>query len=268
MKHQHYYRENKALWDAKTPIHQQSSFYDLDGFRAGETSLRATELKELKEVKGKTLLHLQCHFGLDTLSWARQGASVTGVDFSDEAIALARKISKEEDIPAQFIASNVYELPQHLKGKFDIVYTSYGVLCWLGDIFEWARIIAHYLKPGGTFYIVEHHPSWMMFEFDTGKMQLAYPYFLNQEPLSEQCEGTYADKGADLSHVEYFWNHPLGDIITALVQAGLELEYVHEFPYTHYNCFPNMIEVNEGEWQMKGFEKLVPLLFSIKAKKS
>jgi ubiquinone/menaquinone biosynthesis C-methylase UbiE len=267
MKEQDYYEANKKLWNAKTPVHKASSFYDVAGFRAGKTSLQATELEELTEVEGKSLLHLQCHFGLDTLSWARKGAKVTGVDFSEEAIALAQEISTEENIPARFIASNIYDLTEVLDEQFDIIYTSYGVLCWLGNIEEWARIVARYLKPGGTFYIVEHHPSWMMFEFETGDMNVAFPYFLNKEPMREKSEGTYADMSSELSGVEYFWNYPLGEVITALIQAGLQLEYVHEFPYTHYNCFPNMVELAAGEWHMKGFEKLVPLLFSIKAKK-
>ncbi|UCB52608.1 MAG: class I SAM-dependent methyltransferase, partial [Candidatus Zixiibacteriota bacterium] len=145
-------KQNLKHWNEVTPIHRKSEFYGVEGFKAGRCTLMPLEREELGDVSGKTLLHLQCHFGLDTLSWARLGARVTGVDFSEKAIDLAKSLSKELGIDADFVHSNIYHLPDVLKGEFDIAYTSHGVLCWLPDLAEWGRIIARFLKPGGTFY--------------------------------------------------------------------------------------------------------------------
>ena len=150
-----YFQANKELWNAKTPIHNKSEFYDVAGFKAGDSTLRSVELEELGDVKGKSLLHLQCHFGMDTMSWAREGAKVTGMDLSDVAIARAKELSAELSIPADFVCCNLYDLPQHLEGSFDLVFTSYGTIGWLPDLDKWASVVKHFLKPGGTFYIVE-----------------------------------------------------------------------------------------------------------------
>src|SRR5437763_6069989 len=153
-------RENQALWDAWTRIHVPSPFYDVASFRDGTRPIRLSEYErdEVGPVDEKSLLHLQCHFGHDTLSWARLGATVTGVDFSERAIELARSLSKDLDIPARFVLSDLYGLPDALHDTFDVVFTSYGVLNWLPDIPRWGQVAAHFLKPGGTFYVVEGHP--------------------------------------------------------------------------------------------------------------
>ncbi len=170
-----YTQANRALWNAWTLLHEKSEEYDVPGFRAGRCALKPIELAEVGDVAGKTLLHLQCHFGLDTLSWARRGARVTGVDFSDEAIRLARSLSSELAIPAEFIRSDIYELDRVLDREFDIVFTSYGVLVWLSDIRLWGRTVARFLKPGGIFYIAELHPITMIFD--------------NMEPVTEYRAG-------------------------------------------------------------------------------
>jgi 2-polyprenyl-3-methyl-5-hydroxy-6-metoxy-1,4-benzoquinol methylase len=151
-------KANQKLWNEWTTEHENSPFYDLDGFKAGRERLRSIELEEVDDVRGKSLLHLQCHFGMDALAWARHGAIVTGVDLSNDSITLAQSLSKELNIPANFVCSDVLTLPDHLQGQFDIVFTSYGILHWLRDLKRWAQVIAHFLKPGGFFYIVEDHP--------------------------------------------------------------------------------------------------------------
>ncbi|HNU87071.1 MAG TPA: class I SAM-dependent methyltransferase, partial [Ferruginibacter sp.] len=157
--YQSYFEENKKSWNKRTGVHKDSAFYDLDGFKKGTSSLTKIELNELGDVKGKTLLHLQCHFGMDTMSWEREGAIVTGVDLSDEAIKLANEVKNELGLKAQFICSNVYDLKEHLDKKFDIVFTSYGTIGWLPDLDKWADTVSYFLKPGGTFYIVDFHPA-------------------------------------------------------------------------------------------------------------
>ncbi|MDQ3855027.1 MAG: class I SAM-dependent methyltransferase [Chloroflexota bacterium] len=261
-----YIASNRELWDHWTDIHERSEFYDLEGFKAGRSSLNPIEREELGDVSGKSLLHLQCHFGLDTLSWARLGASVTGGDLSDRAIELARSLSQELGIDARFVRSELYSLPDLLDGQFDIVYTSYGVLYWLPDIRRWGEVAAHFLKPGGTFYIVEYHPFANVFENEgTDDLRVAYPYFQGPKPLTFETHGSYADPNADYHFVEYGWNHPLGAVVTSLSDAGLRIQHLHEFPYTFEQRFPFMEQDADGKWWIKGRETALPLLFSLKA---
>lgn len=187
-----YKKANRALWNEWTSINEKSEFYDLEGFKSGKTTLDPIELEELGDVSGKTLLHLQCHFGLDTLSWARLGAKVTGADFSESAIGLARSLSKELSIPANFLCSNIYDLPKILNGKFDIVFTSAGVLAWLPDLERWAQVIARFLNIRGAFYIREFHPLAYVFDDQEGitEPEVAYPYFGSSEPMRCPVKGS------------------------------------------------------------------------------
>ena len=235
-----YFQRNLEYWNEVTPIHAWSAFYDVDGFRSGKTSLHSIELEELGDVSGKSMLHLQCHFGLDTLSWARMGARVTGVDFSDKAIKLARSLSSELGIEASFINSNVYDLPNKLKGQFDVVFTSYGVLCWLPDLEEWARVIGHFLKPGGTFYMAEDHPFATILResnHDRG-LELDSPYFHSNEPEKSSKPMSYTGSSARIASPNYEWPHTLGDVVEALVGAGLRIESLHEFPRLRLATLP------------------------------
>ena len=261
---------NRVLWDDWTPIHARSAFYDLAGFKAGKTSLRSIELMEVGDVSGNSLLHLQCHFGLDTLSWARRGAQVTGVDFSGRAIDLARSLSRETGLEARFICSDLYGLPDVLSDQFDIVFTSYGVLAWLADLTAWSRIIGRFLRPGGTFYIVEDHPFAQVFD-NTGEaedLQIAYPYFHSPEPLMLEEHGSYAEPGADIHAVSYQWDHTLGEIVNSLIGAGLTIEFLHEFPYSSYAKVPFMEQDADGWWWLKVRRSAIPLTFSLKARRA
>ncbi len=265
---------NKQLWNQKTKIHVNSKFYDVEGFKNGKSSLLPIELSEVGDVKGKKLLHLQCHFGLDTLSWARLGASVTGVDFSEEAISYAKNLAKELDIKANFICSDIYKLKENLNEKesFDIVYTSYGVLCWLYDLKKWAQIIFSFLKNGGFFYIVELHPFMMVFENEepTKDFKVSYPYFHQNEAMVFQTKGTYADKNSKIESKSYEWNHSVSDIINSLIEVGLKIEFFNEHPFSCYDHFPFMKKREDGLWILDS-EKIkvadLPLSFSIMAKK-
>ena len=262
-----YLAKNKKSWNEVTPIHEKSAMYDVAGFKTGKCALKPIELKEMGDVESKSLLHLQCHFGLDTLSWARRGAKVTGVDFSDEAIKLARQLSKETGIKADFIESDIYKLPEILKGKYDIVFTSYGVLCWLPDLTKWAQVISYFLKPGGFFYIVEGHPFSTVFDNSktATKLEVTIPYFHNPEPIYWEPEGDYADPTYTGFNGTYEWMHPIGDIVNALIQAGLKIEFLHEFPVGFWKAMPFMVKNKDGAWHLEG-DKL-PLIFSLKATK-
>ncbi|HET9529006.1 MAG TPA: class I SAM-dependent methyltransferase [Blastocatellia bacterium] len=259
-----YLKTNLGLWNNWARINQKSAFYDVASFKAGESSLTSIEIEELGDVAGKSLLHLQCHFGMDTLSWARRGARVTGVDFSEEAIALARSLSKELGLDAQFICSDIYELPRSLSEEYDIVFTSYGVLSWLPDLARWGQTIARSLKPGGTFYIIEFHPVVLMLDDEEGKT-IKYPYFATAEPLKFEESGSYADRDADFSHPCYQWMYSLSDVMTSLISAGLRIESFKEYPFSSHGCFSFLEKGEDGFWRMKEDRPALPIMFSIKA---
>lgn len=260
---------NRANWNAWTRINAASTHYDVAGFKAGRSSLKPLEIEEVGEVAGKTLLHLQCHFGLDTLSWARRGALVTGVDFSDEAIVLARSLADEVGLAARFICSDLYALPEVLDERFDIVFTSYGVLFWLRDLGRWAEVVARYLKPGGVFYIAELHPFANVFDNDEGVTELRprWPYTHAAGPVPNEVQGTYADPQDEFRAVEYCWSFGLGEVITAVIAAGLRIEWVHEFPYMWEQHGPLMAQRDDGAWGWADPANTIPLLFSLRARR-
>jgi SAM-dependent methyltransferase len=263
-----YLENNKEMWNDWAPLHAKSEFYDVEGFKKGRCTLYQIELEEMGDVTGKSLLHLQCHFGLDTLSWARRGAKVTGVDFSDKAIDIARSLSKELGLEADFVCCNIYDLPEKLSGKFDIVYTSAGVLDWLPDLKRWGEIIAHFLKPGGFFYILEGHPFLNMLLSDSPDItgpEITRSYFYTAEPEEYQIDGSYAGVKTDKPHTGNEWTHSMGDIINAIISAGLQVEFLHEFPKIFFKAVPYMEQDEEGYWRIPGDK--IPLTFSIKATK-
>lgn len=259
-----YIKVNKSLWNGKTAIHLKSDFYDVEGFKKGRSTLNPIELIGLGDVKGKSILHLQCHFGMDSLSWARLGAKVTAIDLSDKAIDAAKLLNDELGLDAEFICSNIYDLKNVLNKKFDIVFTSYGTIGWLPDLDKWADIVSHFLKDGGTFFIAEFHPVvWM---FDDNFTGIQYSYF-NDEAIIEEIKGTYAERDADFRHLSYGWNHPISEVLGSLINHGLKLELFEEYPFSYYNCFNNTVKIDDGTWQIKGFENKLPMMFSIKAVK-
>jgi ubiquinone/menaquinone biosynthesis C-methylase UbiE len=265
---------NLSLWDAWTAIHSTGEFYDLAGFRAGGVRLRPYEIELIGPVAGRSLLHLQCHFGIDTLSWARLGAHVTGADFSPAAIELARSLADELGfLDARFVQSNLYHLPDVLEERFDVVYTSRGVLGWLPDIRAWATVVAHFLAPGGTFFITEIHPALQVFENEgvaPGELRLTYPYWEHATPLTFEVKGSYADPTADIGeHTEHGWDHGLGEIVTALIDAGLRIETLVEHPFLDWKV-DFLVEDPEhgGTWRLPpGGRGDLPLMFSLRATK-
>jgi SAM-dependent methyltransferase len=264
-----YLKANQKRWDQLTLAHENSDFYDLAGFKAGKDRLRAIELDELGDVTGKSLLHLQCHFGMDTLAWARRGAEVTGVDFSENAISLAKSLSRELNIAARFLCSDIYKLPSVLSGQFDIVFTSYGVLHGLPDLARWSEIIAMYLKPDGIFYIVEDHPFFRVFRAKPdGEFKAERSYFFSEEPQKIERAGSYATDDQGTAGVSYVWDHSIGEIINSLVDAGLQIEFLHEFPYAARDKFPFMEQGEDGWWRLPPARHgSIPFLFSLQARK-
>ena len=257
-----YFAANKDLWNKRTAVHKDSSFYNLKGFKNGDTVLTPIELNELGNVNGKTLLHLQCHFGMDSLDWARRGAIVTGADLSDAAIRTAEELNDELGLKARFICSNVYDLTDELAETFDIVFTSYGTIGWLPDLDKWAAVIVNHLKPGGTFYIAEFHPVMWMFDDDFTHIKY---YYDNREVIVTENEGTYTDRSAAIKAKEYSWNHSISEVLNALIQAGLKIELFNEHMYSPYPCFQNMVETENGKWHIRGMEGKIPMVYSVRA---
>ena len=292
---ENYISINKKLWDERTKHHVGSEFYNHNNFLQGASTLNEIELNLLGDIKGKTILHLQCHFGQDSLSLARMGATVTGIDFSTEAIKIAKEANEQLKQNATFICCDLYSLPQHLdkqfdiefiRGgvkivpefgmsayygnaknldtKFDIVFTSYGTIGWLPDMKAWANIVAKFLKPNGSFVFVEFHPVvWML---DNNFSQIAYSYF-NREPIIENEQGTYAEKDAPLQLQSIGWNHSLHEVMQNLLDVGLSLQSFEEFDYSPYNIFSETTAIEKTKFMIKGLEHKIPLVYSLKMKK-
>ena len=263
-----YFDANLDDWEQKTELHKNAPFYNLEGFKQGKDRLRSIELEELGNVSGKSMLHLQCHFGMDTMAWARRGAITTGVDFSPKAIELARSLSDELQIPTTFVCANIYDLPSKLTGSFDIVFTSYGILHYLPDLQGWAKIIAHFLKSGGIFYIVEDHPTFRIFRSKPeGEFRAERPYFFDPEPEKYVGKASYAVDDEAKTTTQYIWNHNMGEIINSLIQAGLHIDYLREFPFAARAKFPHMVQGEDGWWRLPERHQTIPFLFSLQAHK-
>ena len=267
-----YYDANKELWDEFARLHYEteSEEYSVKSFLEGQTTLKSYELKEMGNVEGKSLLHLQCHFGLDTLSWAREGAIVTGIDISSEGIHLAKLLANQAKLEARFIESNFYDLPKVLSEEFDIVYTSIGVLCWLNDLKEWGKLITHFLIPGGFFYIAEIHPFSLVFDNaqDINDLQVYYNYFHDPKPMEFITDGSYSSAGIKIEpKKEYEWAHSMSDIINSLIEAGLRIEFLNEYPFTVWKQFPFAECDPDGLFRLKNQKAEIPLLFTLKAVK-
>ena len=255
---------NKQSWNARTISHLKSEFYDVEGFLNGKTSLNSVELDLLGDIKGKKILHLQCHFGQDTISLARMGANITGVDLSDKAIESARELAAKSEVDTTFICCDIYDLPNFLDEQFDIVYTSYGVIGWLPDMAKWAKIIERYMIPGGKFVFVEFHPVVWMFDDDFKEIKYKYS---KSEPIIEIETGTYADKDADITEQCVTWNHGMAEVINNLLKAGLNLSSIAEHDYSPYNCFSGTNEFAPNKFRIKHLDNKIPMLYSLVAVK-
>jgi len=259
---------NRAYWDELATIHAASAFYDVDGFRAGASTLTPLERGEVGEVAGKRLLHLQCHFGLDTLSWARLGAEVTGVDFSEQAIEIARELAAELGIPARFVCADVLDLPATLKETFDVVFASYGVLVWIPDVKRWAEVAASFVARAAFLYLVDGHPLARTVEERNGRIGLGQDYFAPAEGEAIARPGSYAVPEAKLrAPTSYEFRHNVGDVVTAVAATGLTIEFVREHPVSPSRYFDSMRQDDDGLWRLPDDAPSIPLVLSIRARK-
>lgn len=262
MDHHDYLTKNKESWNKRVAVHVDSDFYKNEAFISGKASLNSIELELLGNIKGKKVLHLQCHFGQDSISLSRLGADVTGVDLSDQAIETAQELAQKTQQSTKFICSDVYELPKLLNEKFDIVFTSYGTIGWLPDMDKWARTIEHFLKPNGRLVFVEFHPVVWMFDDEFSKV--GYNYF-NDGPIIEAESGTYAERESDITGEYVMWNHGMGEVITSLVKNGLVLSTMEEYDYSPYPCFKHTVEFEPGKYRIKHLENKIPMIYAVEA---
>jgi SAM-dependent methyltransferase len=261
-----YLKLNQEQWDQRTKAHLTSEFYDVQGWLAGKDSLKAPELALFPEdLAGIKILHLQCHFGQDTLSLARRGARVTGVDLSPAAITAARDLAAQAGLDATFLNVDLYSLPDHLNDTFDIVFTSYGTITWLPDLNRWADLIQQYLKPGGQFVFAEFHN--MTYLWNEDRNAIKYPYF-NPEPIVEEITTSYTDNSSNIQGTEVNWDHPISSVITSLINAGLTLRSFHEYDYSPYNCFEDMVPApTPGHWHLRQMPGLIPMVYTLDCRK-
>lgn len=265
---QHYLALNRDLWDKRVRAHLQHGLYPSEEVEAGSYAVGLPDAEEVGDVAGKRLLHLQCNAGADTLYWARQGARVTGLDFSEEAIAEARRLSEVTGVSAEFVCADVYAAAEVCAGPFDVIYTSMGVLWWLPDLPRWAEIIAALLVPGGFFYIHEIHPVAMALRAQDNRLVVEHDYFGAPEPIVERTDGTYYETPPGFSAepaTECGWVHPLAEVVSSLAGAGLRVVFLHEHEATAFRMLPILQHGTDGRWRSPEGVPRVPLTFSLKA---
>lgn len=258
------FETNLKLWNGWAKVHKDHPNYGIERFLKGENRLSEIELAELGDVSGKSLLHLQCHIGVDSLSFSRMGADVTGIDFSEEAVKAAKDFAEKTGLSAKFIQSNIYDIEEVLADQFDIVFTSYGVLAWLPDLEKWAKLIARYLKPGGVFFIAEFHPAHDMICEDGKNIENSY-FNTGSAKRFQNC-GSYVDSEADFRHDSLEWFHSLGEVVNSLIGAGLVIKSLKEYPFCPFEE-EHLVEKEPGHWVFRDLTVDFPMIFSIKAEK-
>lgn len=263
---------NRDNWDERAAIHVRNAtgFYRIDQFKAGECTLHSIEREEVGDVRGKRLLHLQCHFGLDTLSWARRGAVVTGLDFSPRAIAAARDLARETGVQASFVEADMHRAREVVDGLFDIVFTSWGALCWLPDMARWASIAAACLAPGGILYVADGHPALMQCEQEGDRLALRYDWRTSPDrPHLFADATTYTGDATPLiSTRTYEWFHPPATVAQAMIDAGLSLRLLREHDVLPWPAFPLMVKADNGMFRLPDGHPKIPLSYSIRAQKT
>lgn len=263
------HEKNRHFWNEVTPVHVRSSMYDVEGFLAGRPALDAIELSAFGDVTGKSLLHLQCHFGQSTLDWARRGAQATGVDFSTASIEQARALAVQMNLQERttFILCDVLELGQHLNEQFDYVFASYGAICWLSDLRQWGRVVAAHLKPGGTFFIADVHPSAMIFDERDGKLEQIFDYFAPATGIEGEPGRwpDYADPTYFATHGTREWQWTIADVVESLLAAGLTIAALKEYESCCFRMFPRLCERADGLWYFPKGELRLPMTFSVTA---
>lgn len=261
---------NRRNWDERAPLHARSAFYDVDGFVAGKPSLEPFEVDELGPLGDLRLVHLQCHLGLDTLDLVRlhPGLTAVGLDFSEPAIGEATALAERVGLSSRcsFVVGDVMEAATALGGSsFDVVYTGKGAIAWLHDLSRWAAECFALLRPGGFLYVSEFHPVGSALSFSSPTVGDDY---FRTDPWVDEESGSYAELSAATEHnLTVSWNHTLPDVFTALLSAGFELRFFHEYDYTLFRLNDWLVDGGDGRWRWPSEDRRLPLMFSLKAYK-
>ncbi len=254
------HEKNRALWNETVDLHYDHPRYHVKEFLEGQSSLLPLERQELPDVKGRRLLHLQCQFGQDTLSWAREGAIVTGVDISDQSIKRAYELKSLAKLEGRFIRHDVLDLIGAIDDRFDIIYHSYGVLCWLSDMKRLAQVVAHYLKPGGTYLLIDGHPI-TYYCLDGG------PGYFSKEPERFVGQPDYCQREHLNENEGVEWQHTVADILNAFIGAGLTIEKVGEYDYCYYPVHQDWTPKGDGYWHPPTGPTPYPMILMVKVRK-
>lgn len=264
---------NLAWWEERVAVHAGSQIYDLAAY-ADPTHLSRVaryDLPHLGDLAGVDLVHLQCHIGTETVSFARCGARVTGVDFSPAAVEVARQLAGDAGVDAEFVESELYDAPAALAGRtFDLAYTSVGALCWLPDIVGWAQVVAALLRPGGRLFVRDAHPMLMAVadDRDDDLLVLTHPYFEPAVPNTWYDTTTYADPDARFDHADTReWNHALSELVTAVLGSGLEVTALREHTDCEWQALPSMVVGDDGRWRLPDRADRLPLMFTLEARR-
>jgi SAM-dependent methyltransferase len=262
---------NRRNWDERASIHARDTTgdYMLDRFRAGEDALHAIEAAELGDIQGKRVLHLQCHIGRDTLCLVRRGAIATGLDFSAAALDVARRLSDESGLKADFVEGTVDQAPELTPGPFDLVFTTWGTICWLPDMREWAKVIASVLAPGGELYFADAHPAFCVLEEHAGKYAPTYDYQTPPDrPLQFVTETTYTSDPTVMSHQSTReWIHSLSAVLGGLIEAGLTITMFREHDVLPWQGLRSLVPATDRLWRLPDGVPRIPLSYSVRAKK-
>ncbi|ANF32384.1 methyltransferase [Leifsonia xyli] len=266
---------NRANWDERAPLHADRGEhgYRISRYIADRSAISDVvrfDLPRLGPIEGLRAVHLQCHIGTDTLSLARLGARVTGLDFSPNAIDEARRLVADTGDDVDFVVADVYEAPDVLApASFDLVYTGVGALCWLPDVDRWAQVVTSLLAPGGTLHLREGHPIlWSMDERLDDDLHLRFPYWEREQPLEWDDDSTYVETTRPLTATRtYEWNHSLGEIVTALIRAGLRIDLLEEHDSVPWEALPGQMVERDGEFVLAALDGVAPLSYTLRAGK-
>lgn len=263
---------NRVKWQEMTDLNLKGDLYNFEkSLSADDRGLDSFIWDELGSVDGLDVLHLQCHFGLDSIALARAGARVTGLDFSSRAIETAREFAEKTGTDVRFVEGNLYDAPDLIDGKFDLIYVSWGTICWLPDIEGWAGVIGHFLKPGGQLYFCDQHPYVLSFddEMEEKKLLVRYPYFHGPEGLVFDDDRAYGNSTAKMENtITHEWTHGIGSVVTALAKNDVVLEWLHEHPFISWPAFPWLEKHDDdGMWHLPEEVPSCPLSYSFKARK-
>jgi SAM-dependent methyltransferase len=267
-----YQEVNRANWDERAPAHAASPDYAFDRFVSDPEFISDVvrfDLPRLGDIAGRTGVHLQCHIGTDTISLSRLGAKMTGLDLSSQSLAQARRLAEMTGSDAEFVEAELYDAVEALgAGRFELVFTGIGALCWLPSVSRWAKVVSDLLVPGGRLFIREGHPMlWSLDDERADALVVDYPYFESEQPIVLEFDGTYVDTDVTFNNrLTHQWNHGLGEIVSAVLDAGMDVTMLVEHDSVPWEALPGQMEqLEHGEWRVRDRPQRLPHSYTLQA---